>query len=168
MKNKRNYLKLFFLFILGIGVLFFTRIQSVNANGFSDVKNIEISKDQLVRSNNVTFKINSVDSATIKGEKEIRVNLTINQSGLSDYGFKKNNVRFSDNMRLIGSNQRTIFPIRITDNNGDNLQLDERIIGRKLNVNLYFITNSLQMDGSKFSFIVPNGTQHTQYNYLIK
>lgn len=144
------------------GALFVSRVKTVNANGYAAIRDVQVMKHQTISAHNVIFRINDIQ----KKDKEMIVNINIRQLKTGEFGFKKNNSRFYENMGIIGEHSKLVDVEKITDDAGKRVKLDNFPINEEMNYNLHFSDENHEMGhNSKLVFIVPNGKHSVQYIY---
>lgn len=171
--NAKRRLFLIPIIVVGCILMMFRYIQVNQHVTNAGVKQeIIIQKNQLVHTSNVNFKIEKYALVPHGNDFQAKITVQLTKTGVSNYGFKKNNDFFTDNMWVdcpyLG-NMPTV-------SNGSNIARLKKDIqnfdqGQTISTNLLFNIPAEMMHAKHhklyFVFLVPQANQYEKYLLLL-
>lgn len=161
MKKYRKTLKIISLLIFTTISFFFLTLQYQKINaGYEDTKEIKISKNQKIKTNNVEFKI--LDTTTDKSCLNIILNIKQTKPGF--YGMKKSN-DFFENMWIASpyNYSEHINNENITDSSNHIFDMKKYSSGKDMTAKVSFKKDRFDKN-SKFYFLVSDNNKFTKYS----
>ena len=158
--------------LIGIGGAF--RYHQVNANTKQKgvTHEVFIKEGQLVHAKNVDFTVNKARVLKNKDQVTVPVTISIQQKGSANYGQKKNNFNYLENVWLnipygISNQTDTIF-----DKSNKRIAHAENLLAAEQPVTMHFSTNRANYDQRdqkmRFSFLVPSSDHYVKYSLLLE
>ena len=152
------------------GVFFVRRYKEINANNVQVIEKT-IRLNQLVHAHNIDFKIYNSSLKTKDDEVELRVKMYIKQHGNLDFGQKKNNPNYIENMWFEAPYSLSNSIVKAYDKNGKNVTYLSKLVHAEQPVTLVTTLPKKEYDSAektpRFTFIVPDGKQYVKYSLLI-
>ncbi|MDF7638423.1 hypothetical protein PT285_03105 [Lactobacillus sp. ESL0791] len=176
MKSKKSKYGLLILCLLLIGIAAGFRYRQVNAHpalrGVTEEKFFK--RGELVHAYHVDFVVHQVKLTETKDEARLKVRLSLKQTGTANYGLKKDNPDFRDNMFFnvpYGiSNQCDYVLNKKSQRVGYNYIAKN--IKKKQLYTLYFSvpreTYDKRTEKTRFSFLVPLPDHYIKYSLLLE
>lgn len=159
------------ILVMSIGIF---RYHEVNANpkSLGVTKEVFIHENQLIHAMNVDFMIRSAHVSKSKGQIMVPVELTIEQTGSANYGYKKNNPNFLENMWLNIPYSISTATADFTDKDNQRIHKTEHLLAAKQPITLHFTTTqanyALRNQKMRFSFLVPAANHYVKYSLLLE
>lgn len=174
MRTKHKLLIITFLVLILVMSIGIFRYHEVNANpkSLGVTKEVFIHQNQLVHAKNVDFMIRSAHVSRSKDQILVPVELTIKQTGPADYGYKKNNPNFLENMWLNTPYSISTATADVTDKDNQRIHKTEHLLAAKQPITLHFTTRqenyALRNQKMRFSFLVPVSNHYVKYSLLLE
>lgn len=165
-----------------IALIFFSslilifRYHSINKNKnnlYGVHQEIFIQKNQFIHASNVDFKINNYKVIKKAEKTTVLVNIELQKTGITNFGFHKNNPNFFGNMD-VSTTDYSFSMIPTLDslkNNVTKKALDDFKQGRVAELQLTFDTTKKALEASnsklKFRFLVPRGKTNSYIKYSL-
>ncbi|ARY92621.1 MULTISPECIES: hypothetical protein [Lacticaseibacillus] len=174
MRTKHKLWLIIFLILIIVMSIGIFRYHKVNANpkSLGVTKEVFINQNQLIHAKNVDFMICSAHVSKSKGQIMVPVELTIKQTGSANYGYKKNNPNFLENMWLNIPYSISTATADVTDKDNQRIHKTKHLLAAKQPITLHFMTTqanyALRNQKMRFSFLVPVSNHYVKYSLLLE
>lgn len=165
-----------------IALIFFSslilifRYHSINKNKnnlYGVRQEIFIQKNQLIHASNIDFKVNNYKIIKKTDQTTFLVNIELQKTGITNFGFHKNNSNFFENMAVSTTDYSfSMIPnLGSLSNNISKKALEDFTQGRATELQLTFdFPKKLlktQNNKFKFKFLVPRGKTNSYIKYSL-
>ena len=149
--------------VILIAVMSFKTYQNVNAQGYRDIKEVPIRIGQQIDAPNVKFKVIHQTQARSDNGSTIDLLLEIQQTGPANYGMRKGNYQFNENMTVASEYSAINFSRHIFDEFGKEMNLKNFEAGKMIKCKVHFDEVRNLDKTTHFAFLVKNGKTFTKY-----
>lgn len=176
MKHKKIIYGIVIALILFSCLILIFRYHSINKNKtnlYGVRQEIFIQKNKLIHASNIDFKVNNYKVIKKTDQTTVLVNIELQKTGITNFGFHKNNSNFFENMAVSTTDYSFSWnpSIESLKNNVSKKSLQDFKQGRVAELQLTFDISNKLLESSnnklKFRFLIPRGNTNSYIKYSL-